>query len=104
MRQADVQAAIEADDLWSLDHVVGAAKEALRVPPDGAAVAGTAAPGARKLAMTARIESDRRLMTGSCNRRRLADFGSTSKHPPLDAAGNQVGKSQGGFCPREVSV
>jgi len=49
--QADVQAAIEAGDLWNLEHVVAAAKEALRVPPDGAAVASLSGGEKRRVAL-----------------------------------------------------
>jgi sulfate-transporting ATPase len=49
--QADVQAAIEARDLWNLAHVVAGAKAALRVPPDDAAVASLSGGERRRVAL-----------------------------------------------------
>ena len=49
--QAEVQAAIEAQGAWSLAHVVQQAKEALRVPPDGAAVATLSGGERRRVAL-----------------------------------------------------
>jgi ATPase subunit of ABC transporter with duplicated ATPase domains len=49
--QAEVQARIEAADCWTLAHVARQAKEALRVPPDGAAVDSLSGGERRRVAL-----------------------------------------------------
>ena len=49
--QAEVQSAIERADCWDLDHTVAAAKAALRVPPDDAAVATLSGGERRRVAL-----------------------------------------------------
>jgi sulfate-transporting ATPase len=49
--QADIQSKIEAGDLWNLAHVVAAAKEALRVPKDDAAVVNLSGGERRRVAL-----------------------------------------------------
>ncbi len=49
--QAEVQARIEAEDCWTLAHVARQAKEALRVPPDGAVVDALSGGERRRVAL-----------------------------------------------------
>jgi sulfate-transporting ATPase len=49
--QAEVQARIEAEDCWTLAHVAKQAKEALRVPPDGARVDALSGGERRRVAL-----------------------------------------------------
>jgi ATPase subunit of ABC transporter with duplicated ATPase domains len=49
--QAEVQAAIDAADAWSFDHLLAIAKAALRVPPDDARVGSLSGGEKRRVAL-----------------------------------------------------